>query len=108
MAAAIPSCVHFGSESEPRKAELSELACRSPVAYQPYTFITLGRRDGSHCNGYTVIDGVTIAVADGYVSLQSYRQAGAAMKVRIPSPMATLSLTAARLMLADADVGKLT
>lgn len=59
MAAAIPSCVHFGSESEPRKAELSELACRSPVAYQPYTFITLGRRDGSHCNGYTVIDGVT-------------------------------------------------
>lgn len=110
MAAAMPSCVHFGAESEAREGDRTigarlQIASRVPATY---TFSSVGRRVGSYCNGCTVVDGVTIAVTDGYVSLQSHRQAGAAMKVRILSALATLSLTAARLMLAEAHVEKLT
>lgn len=110
MAAAVPCCVQFtvqfGAESgEAARTVGARLACRSAVVLQPYTFSPLGRRDGSHCNGYTVR---RCNHCRHWRFRQSpvYRQAGAAMKVWILSPTATLSLAAARLMLAD--VGKLT
>lgn len=84
MAAAVPSCVQFmvqfGAESEEAARTVgARLACRSAVVLQPHTFSPLGRRDGSHCNGYTVTDGVAIAVTDGSVSLQASRSCNEGM-----------------------------